>query len=93
MGSIRGCSHPAHLHAQELDTLAAFSPTGSAALPGPGEDAARPGTAHSTADSAQKRDSHHHCTWVGSALCHVSHGSDQPQEQPATLTTGGGTTA
>lgn len=91
VGNICGCSHPAHLDAQELGTCAASSPAGSAALPRPGEDAARPGTACPTAGPAQKWDSHP-CAWAGSALCHVPHGSGQPQEQPATLTTGGGTT-
>lgn len=49
MGRICGYSHPAHLDAEDPGTCAAFSPAGSAALPGSGEDAARPGTAHPTA--------------------------------------------
>lgn len=92
VGNIRGCPHPAHLDAQEPSTQAASSPAGSAALPGPGGDAARPGTTQPTAGPAGKRDGHHPCAREGSALCHVPHGSSQPQDQPATLSMGGGTT-
>lgn len=64
-----GYSHPAHLDAQEIGTHTTSSPAGSAALPGPGEGAAKPGTACPPARLAQKQDGHHLCTWAGSAFC------------------------
>lgn len=64
-----GYSHPAHPDAQEIGTHTASSPAGSAALPGPGEGAAKPGTACPPARLAQKQDGHHLCTWAGSAFC------------------------
>lgn len=80
-----GYSHPAHLDAQEIGTHTASSPAGSAALPGPGEGAAKPGTACPPARLAQKQDGHHLCTWAGSAFCL----SNQPLV--SNLTIGSGT--
>lgn len=77
-----GYSHSAQVNAQEIGTHTASSPAGSAALPGPGEGAARAGTACPTAHPAQKQDGRHLCTWAGSALCLCL--SSQPLEQPVT---------
>jgi len=90
-GSIHGCSHPCW-DAQELGTGAASSPAGSAALLGPGEDAAGLRAAHPPAGQLRRGAATTPAPGQTqpSATCPTS---DQPQERPATLTTGGGTTA